>query len=81
MLAADNETVEDLMKIREMVLRSTPQGEQAPYFFVNKAEDERVLMSMADFYIANRDIRTIYRSELAYDYDVEILSAVDHKIF
>lgn len=49
--------------------------------YVNDLKDERILMACADFYIANRDIRTIYRSELADDYNVKILSAVDHKIF
>jgi len=50
-------------------------------FLVENLEDERTLMSCVDFYIANRDVRTIYRSELADDYDVQILSAVDHNIF
>ena len=80
-LAADKATSEDLAKIREMTVRSLPQGENAPFLFVNGVEDERVLMSCVDFYVANRDVRTIYRSELADDYDVQILSAVDHNIF
>ena len=80
-LAADKATSEDLAKIREMTVRSLPQGENAPFMFVNGVEDERVLMSCVDFYVANRDVRTIYRSELADDYDVQILSAVDHNIF
>lgn len=80
-LAAEKDLLEDLVKIRDMVIRSAQKDQHVPYFFVDRDEDERALMSIADFYIANRDIRTIYRSELAYDYGVEVLSAVDHKIF
>jgi len=80
-LAANKEMSDDLAKIQEMTVRSLPQGEKAPFIFVNNIEDERVLMPYVDFYVANRDIRTIYRSELADDYDVQILSAVDHNIF
>lgn len=48
-----------------------------PILYVDKSNDERSLMACADFYIANRDDRTVLRSEYADDYSVKILSAVD----
>ena len=80
-LAATAETLPDLAKIHEMIVRSLPKDAPAPFFLVGQVEDERALMSCADFYIANRDLRTVYRSELAYDYGAKILSAADHNIF
>lgn len=46
-------------------------------FVMNNLPDERSLFSGVDFYISNRDPKTILRSEYCIDYGVKILSAVD----
>jgi len=70
-----------LAELNSLVEEQNFDDKNLQVFLVENLEDERTLMSCVDFYIANRDVRTIYRSELADDYDVQILSAVDHNIF
>ena len=79
-LVADGETSEELEQLNSLVEQNL-KNEKLQVFLVENLEDERALMSCVDFYIPNRDPRTIYRSELADDYNVQILSAVDHNIF
>ena len=75
--AADENNLDGMNIVKATVRNVVPQNALSNFYFVENLEDERSLMSCADFYIANRDFKTIMRTEFADDYGVEILSAVD----
>lgn len=58
-----------------------PVDKRNSVFIQLQAETDRSLISKADFFIANRDPRTVMRSEFADEYGVKILSAVDRQGF
>ena len=63
-------------------LNATIPVDKRNFVFVQlQTETERSLISGADFFIANRDPRTVMRSEYADEYGVKILSAVDRQGF
>ena len=76
-LAADENNLDGMDEIKSVVNNTVPPNKRTHFYFIDDLEDERALMSYADFYIANREPLTILRSEYADDYGVVILSAVD----
>lgn len=75
--AADKDNLDGMNEVKTFVKNTVPNESHSNFYFVDELEDEKSLMSCADFYIANRDTLTILRSEFADDYGAEILSAVD----
>ena len=76
-LAADEDNLSGMSKVKDAVNTIVSENNKSRFYFVDEIEDERALMSCADFYIANRDPKSIIRSEFADDYNTEILSSVD----
>ena len=67
--------------IKKFVIETVPTDKRDSIILYLNTEGDRSLISAADFFIANRDPRTIIRSEFADEYGVKILSAVDMQGF
>ena len=76
-LALDTADIAAAEVIKKFVLETVPKDKLESIILQLNVEGDRSLISGADFFIANRDPRSIIRSEFADEYGVKILSAVD----
>ena len=76
-LALDTADTAAAEVIKKFVFETVPKDKLDAIILQLNVEGDRSLISGADFFIANRDPRSIIRSEFADEYGVKILSAVD----
>lgn len=74
-LVADSH--KDISPVKHFLSKEIPSSCQSAYKIIENPQNEQKLFSIADYFIANRDIRTIRWSEYCEEYEVKILSGCD----
>ena len=81
MLILDKDEAQHSEMLIQFLNETIPVDKRNSVFIQLQTETDRSLISKADFFIANRDPRTVMRSEFADEYGVKTLSAVDRQGF